>query len=206
MLTYTQIKRYDNMPFEQYLALMPQGERTYSHSFLKSEISGQSPLFVATERVKLGSLVDAILTSPDTVNPADPQFRVACKIASAIKAHFNKNGIDITKVLTPQVSYLGKLAYRGLQMNVCGRLDWEIPNRAVLDLKVTAAKTDKEFAKIITYMGYPNQMFNYMGLSGTKVAYIVPYSTKANACLSIIRMEWSYKNSFWESSVLKFGK
>lgn len=195
------------MPFEQYLELALQGnlgQRTYSHSFLKREQSGQSPYMELTDKMRLGSMVDDILTSPETVNPAvNPEmFKRACKIASEIKKQFK----GMLNSFVPQVSYTGQIIYKGIAMNVCGRLDWLLEKHAVIDLKVTDAKTDKAFAGVIDFMGYRNQMFNYCGLSQTKVAYIIPYSTKAGACLSVVKMEWNTgSNEFFENAVLKFG-
>lgn len=203
MLTYSNIQRIENLPFEKYLALSNDGERAYSHSFLKSEQSGVSPLFVASQKVKLGKMVDEILMSPETVNPALPEFSEGRKIASAIKARFGK----LIDNFVPQVSYTGQLSHKGLVMNICGRLDWELPKHSVIDLKVTDAKTDKEFAKIIEYMGYSNQMFNYRGLAGVENSFLIPYSTKAKACLSVVKIEWSQASKdFWKNAVIKFGK
>lgn len=190
------------MPFEQYLLLSNTGERSYSHSFLKSEQSGVSPLFVASQKVKLGKMVDSILMSPDEVNPAEPEFKIGRKIASEIKRQFG----PMISNFVPQLSYTGCLNYKGIVMNVCGRLDWLLTNHAVIDLKVTDAKTDKEFAKIIDYMGYDNQLFNYRGLAGVNKSFIIPYSTKAKACLSVVELEYSHSaEKFWIDSVLKFG-
>lgn len=204
MLTYQNIQRYDNMPFEDYLNVVGvDSDRTFSHSFLKSEQNGVSPLFIPSNKVKIGAMVDAILTSPETVDPSQPFFKEGCRIASKIKA---KHG-DLIKHFTPQVSYTGQISYKGLVMNTCGRLDWLLENIAVIDLKVTEAKSDSEFEKIISFMGYRNQMFNYMNLSGTKESYILPYSTKTNDCLTIVPIKWSLgANEFWQNAVLKFGK
>ena len=188
------------MPFDSYLNL---GSSFFSHSFLKSEESGTSPLFVPSNKVRIGKMVDNILMSPDEVDITLPEFSEGKKIARAIKIKFG----NLISQFVPQVSYAAQLSYKGLVMDVCGRLDWELPNHAVIDLKVTDAKTDKEFAKIIEYMGYNNQMFNYRGLSQLRQSFILPYSTKANNCLSIIENKYSQSaEEFWKSAVLKFGK
>ena len=205
MLTYSQITRHDNLPFEQYLEIALQGylgSRYYSHSFLKREVAGQSPYQEVTAKMKLGSLVDEILTSPETVNVTDPNFKMACRIASTIKAKWG----GLISQFVPQISYTGSLTYKGLALPVCGRLDWKLSTLSVIDLKVTDAKTDKEFAKIINHFGYDNQLFNYMGLSETKSGYIMPYSTKAEACLSVVKIERTLINGFWQDSVIKFGR
>lgn len=200
MLTYTNIQRFENMPFNDYLIM---GERNYSHSFLKSEQSGTSPLFIPSNKVKLGKMVDSILMSPDEVDVSAPEFGPGKKIASKINYKF----WHLIKNFVPQVSYIGQLSYRGITMNVCGRLDWELPNHSVIDLKVTDAKTDKEFAKVIEYMKYPNQMFNYRGLANVRQSFILPYSTTAKDCLSIVKLEYSpAAEKFWRDAVIKFGK
>lgn len=204
MLTYSNIQRFENMPFEDYLRMANNNnERYYSHSFLKSEQSGTSPLFITSNNVKLGKMVDSILMSPDEVDVSAPEFSHARKIASEIKLKFG----HLIKNFVPQVSYVGQLSYRGLVMNVCGRLDWELPNHSVIDLKVTEAKSDKEFAKVIEHMGYGNQMFNYRGLAGVRQSFLLPYSTTAKACLSVVKMEYSPSaEKFWTDAVIKFGK
>lgn len=202
MLKYSNINRFDNLPSEEYFAMYDATERHYSHSFLKREQSGHSPHLEMTAKIRLGKMVDAILMSPDEVNPADPEFKPGCVIASAIKAKF-KGLIDN---FVPQVSYTGKLSYRGLVMNVIGRLDWELPNHSAIDLKVTDAKTDREFSKVIEFMGYPNQLYNYRGLAGVKSSFIIPYSAKANCCLTPVKLEWSQESeNFWTGCVIKFG-
>jgi hypothetical protein len=204
MLTYKNIQRIVNMDSKDYFALYSLEDKYYSHSFLKSEQSGQSPYLEITEKIKIGAMADNILTSPDKVNPALPEFRAGRNIASNINQ--NKIFKPLLPLFVPQVSYMAQITYKGLVMNVCGRLDWEIPKIAAIDLKVTDAKTDKEFAAIIRHMKYDNQMFNYMGMSGTKQAFIIPYSTKANACLSVVKFEYGIgRNEFWENSVIKFG-
>jgi hypothetical protein len=197
MIQYTNIQRRLNIPFNEY-----QKFNGYSHSFLKSEINGVSPEFIASEKVKLGSLVDAILTQDDKVDYADPQFNVAMKIAIEIKDKF---GVMI-KQFVPQVSYTAMASYGGLQMPITGRLDWELPKHAVIDLKVTGAKTDKEFATLIALMGYDNQLFNYCKMAGVTKGYLMPYSTSAKKCLSVVSVPIMDRNIFWESKILKFGK
>ncbi len=203
MLTYSNTKRFENMSFESYLQMAGDSDKFYSHSFLKSEQAGVSPLFIASQKVKLGKMVDAILMDPDEVDISLPEFADGRKIASAIRNQF-KSLIDN---FIPQVSYTSTLRYKGLEMNVCGRLDWELPKHAVIDLKVTDAKTDKEFAKVIDFMGYSNQMHNYRCLSGVSASYLLPYSTKSKTCLSVVKMEYSPDaEQFWKDAVLKFGK
>ena len=196
MIHYTQIQRHENLPFQNYLEL-----GGYSHSFLKSQKNGITPYFKVTDKVRLGSLVDALLTQDDRFDYADPLSDKAISIASQIKHSLGAS----YRSLKPQISYTGIANLGAFQMKVTGRLDWEIPKHAVLDLKVTGAKSDREFAAYIDHMGYKNQLWNYAKLAGLKRAYILAFSVPANKCLSLVSVEVGDRNEFWESKIMEFG-
>lgn len=196
MIHYSNIKLYHDLPFDDYLAL-----HGNSNSFLKSEVNGTSPLFIQTNKIKLGSLVDALLTQDDRVDFADPLMNHAMKIAVEIKDTFG----PLIKQFVPQLSYTADMHYEGLTMKTKCRPDWMLLKKAPVDLKVTAAKTDKEFVAIINHLGYKNQLFNYSGVSGTDTGYLMPYSTTAGCCLSIVSVPKLDRNSFWEGKIMKWG-
>ena len=207
MITYSNIQRFVDMPPQVYFALSEiEQDKFFSHSFLKNEKQGFAQKIDPTEKMKLGSLVDKILTESDKITGEEINskiFKPACVIASKIKKKFG----DLIKNFEPQISYAGQADFKGIKLNVCGRLDWELPELAVIDLKITDAKSDAEFLKIVKHFGYDNQMFNYCGLSSTKQAFLMPYSTKANACLSIVKFEYSISaNEFWQEKILLHGK
>lgn len=198
MITYSEIKRYENIPFDQYRKL-----GGYSFSFLKREIGGVSPEFIASDKVKLGSLVDAILMQPDEANITSPLWNDAVKIASHIRSSFG----SLLPAFKSQRSYTGVMSHAGLSMRVTGRTDWEIDGMAVIDLKVTSAKTDAQFKALITHMGYDNQQWNYARLADVKAAYLSPYSFVTKRPLSIVKLPiTSDYNEFWASKILKFGE
>jgi len=196
MIQYNNTKRYENLPFEQYLKL-----GGYSHSFLKSQKNGITPYFKVTDKVRLGSLVDALLTQDDRFDFSDPLAQDAIKIARNIKDMFG----GMIQLFKPQISYTSTLELMGLSLNVTGRLDWELPKHAVIDLKVTGAKSDKEFASYIEHMGYKNQLWNYAKMAGLKKAYIIPYSVPNKKCLNIVTIPLNERNEFWENAVFNFG-
>lgn len=198
MITYSDIKRYENVPFEQYRKL-----GGYSFSFLKREVAGVSPEFIASDKVKLGSLVDAILMQPEEADISSPLWNDAVKIASHIRSSFG----TLLPAFKSQRSYTGVISHAGLSMCVTGRTDWEIDQMAVIDLKVTSAKTDAQFKALVTHMGYDNQQWNYARLAGAKAAYLMPYSSVAKKPLSIVKLPiTSDYNEFWASKILKFGE
>jgi hypothetical protein len=63
MILYKNIQSFDDVEFVKYLQ-MP----GYSQSFLKKEINGIAPGVDVTGNMKLGSMVDAILTEPHKVD------------------------------------------------------------------------------------------------------------------------------------------
>ena len=77
MINFTNRRRYDNIPFEQYLKV-----DGFSYSFLKREMQGSVPTFNSTPKVELRKLVDAILTQQDDIDIYSPQLKTAEKIAS----------------------------------------------------------------------------------------------------------------------------
>lgn len=198
MITYSDIKRYENVPFEQYRKL-----GGYSFSFLKREVAGVSPEFIASDKVKLGSLVDAILMQPDEADISSPLWNDAAKIASHIKSTFG----TLIPSFKSQRSYTGIMSHAGLSLRVTGRTDWEIDQLAIVDLKVTSATSDRQFAALISHMGYDNQQWNYARLAGAKAAYLLPYSSVAKKPLSVVKLPiTSDYNEFWASKILKFGE
>ena len=196
MITYTQTQRHENIPFEQYLKL-----GGYSHSFLKGQKNGISPYFNVTDKVRLGSLVDALLTQDDRFDFSDKQANDAMKISRQIKDTFG----GMIALFKPQISYTSTITDGTFSLPVTGRLDWELPKQCVIDLKVTGAKSDKEFAAYIEHMGYKNQLWHYAKMAGLKRAYILPYSSVARKCLSIVNVEVGDRNEFWESKLREFG-
>ena len=196
MISYNNTQRHENIPFEQYLKL-----GGYSHSFLKSQRNGISPYFKVTDKVRLGSLVDALLTQDDRFDHSDQLAPMAINIARQIKDTFG----GMIQLFKPQISYTSELNFNGFNLNVTGRLDWELPKHAVIDLKVTGAKSDKEFAAYIDHMGYKNQIWNYAKMGGFKKGYILAYSVPMKRCLTIKSVEIGDRNEFWESKIMEFG-
>jgi len=196
MITYSNTQRYENLPFEQYLKL-----DGYSHSFLKGQKNGITPYFKVTDKVRLGSLVDALLTQDDRFDFSDPLAQKAISIARNIKDTFG----GMIKLFKPQISYTSVASLGAFSLKVTGRLDWELPKHCIIDLKVTGAKSDKEFATYIEHMGYKNQLWHYAKMGGFNKAYIVAYSTPAKKCLNVVSIPVGDRNEFWEQKILEFG-
>lgn len=193
-IIYTDIVRYDNLPAKNYFQL-----RGKSHSYLKRENNGVLPEFVETPKIIIGKLVDAILTDPDNVDTSNQHYPIARDIAIHIKNTFG----DLIKRFKPQISYTATLNYNGLKMPSQGRLDWELPRHAVLDLKITEATS---LDALVKFMGYDNQGWHYCKMANVTKFYIIAYSTKLGKCFPPFFIDCSSNyNEFWAKGVLKFG-
>ena len=193
MIEYRNIQRYDDLEFGKYLNL-----NGYSHSFLKREVGGVSPEFTETDKVRLGKLVDGILTDPRSVDMKSNLYPAAKSIAYEIKTKF---GTLIDK-FEKQVSFSAELEFSGFVMPTTCRLDFGVPNFAVIDLKVTYA-TDVH--ALIKFMGYENQLWNYCKVYQVERQYILIYSVPLRRSFFLDLGELQKRNAFWENKVLKFG-
>ncbi|MEY4767706.1 MAG: hypothetical protein RL637_345 [Pseudomonadota bacterium] len=193
MINYSEITRYQSDDFGAYLKAPG-----YSHSYLKQEINGILPEFNVTENVRIGKIVDAIITG-EPVNMSDELYPYCRDIAGAIKANYG----SLIDAFEKQVNYMGKAEYNRFTMPVKGRLDFLLPKNAAIDLKVTKSKDIKS---LIKYMGYENQLWNYCKLAGVKKAFLMVYSIPLKKT-QLIQLDCSNTyNEFWAEKILKFGK
>lgn len=162
-------------------------------------MAGSKKLFIPTEKVKIGSLVDAFLTEPDLVDINDKNYLKAKKIASCIKNNFG----HLIKRFENQVCYSAEIEYQGLILPTIGKLDWLLPEHAVIDLKFTK---EKSLTGVINHFGYNNQLWHYSRLAVVRKAYIIAYSDAIVDCLPIINIDVREdENEFWKNAVLKYG-
>ncbi len=193
MITYSNIVRYDNLPFDDYLNLAG-----YSHSFLKRERNGIMPHLEITDNILLGALVDSILTEPSRVQMSHVLYPAASKIAATLKHQYG----DLIKHFKTQVSYTATVECSGLEMQVKGRTDFLLESRAIIDLKVTKAKN---VSALIQYMGYENQVWHYAKLAQVEKAYILIYSVPLKRTFIIPMQVQNSANDFWIDKILLFG-
>lgn len=193
-IKYLDIKRVDALDFDIYKN-MP----GYSFSFLKNEENGMPQEVKESFKIKVGKIVDAILTEDGNVDMTCEEYPIARSIAIKIKEKF---GAYIPK-FDKQVSYMATMCYHNHYMPTRGRLDYLIPNVAVVDLKVTF---EKKWMELIKYMRYNDQQWNYANMAQVKRKFImihsVPLGTTEMVDLGVV----TPRNEFWESKVLKFGK
>ena len=202
-MQYNNIQCREGLSFPAYLELPG-----YSHSFLKSQVQGVPKAFTPTAKMQLGTLVDEIQTGrADLSHPDYPRAR---RIAAALQEKF---GTALASFKT-QVSLSATISHAGLEMSVKGRPDYLLPGMMVLDLKVTsggctrkgASREVKEAAlhKLIDFMGYDNQLWNYGQMSGARLYFILYYSVPLDECF-VLQRKCEGAQAWWEDKVLMFG-
>jgi hypothetical protein len=194
MIQYTNILRHDNVPFEEYLRLPG-----YSHSYLKRERFGMVEELTMTDNIMIGKLVDGILTDQEGVDMKSPLYSQAKLIAYDIMKTW---GAQI-KLFRKQVSYTADVNHNGFIMPTTGRLDFELPKHAVVDLKVTKSK---DVDGLINYMGYKNQVWHYAKMAQVNDAYIMIHSIPLRRNFIRAIDCSSNMNEFWADKCINFGK
>jgi hypothetical protein len=193
MITYSNIKKYDCLGFMEYLRLPG-----FSHSFLKQERSGIVADLNITENIRIGKLVDAILTDTGNADMRDSLYPVAREIAYYIEKQFGK----LIKHFESQVSYTAFMQCNGFTMITKGRLDWLLKDIAVIDLKITKSRNIRN---IIEYMGYKNQVYHYARLAEVPKAYLMVHSIPLRKT-ELIKIDCSgNENQFWQEKIIHFG-
>lgn len=195
-ITHTNIQRFDNIPFEDYLKF-----GGFSHSFLKRERGGITEEFVMTDKVMIGKLVDGIITEPGEVDMSHKLYPIAKRIAFDINNTFG----DLISSFVSQVSYKAEVNFNGFVMPTTGRLDFLLPGHAVIDLKVTFEKVGS-LEGLIEFMGYKNQLWNYCKMAQVDKAYLMFHSVKSKkTIIKFIDCSNGY-NDFWADKTMLFGK
>jgi PDDEXK-like domain of unknown function (DUF3799) len=206
MIEYSNIQKFPSLDFEQYLSTPG-----FSHSTLKSMRDGIVKPFNVTDKVKVGKIVDTIRTGDVTnVDITDPLFKIASDIAECIRVEF---GNTFLSGLTSQLSYSAQMQelQTGLKFVVKGRPDWELGRLAVIDLKVTFDKSKDRFGleKLIEYMGYDRQLWNYGKLGNKKSHYLIMHSVhlrKTFVFKRLTKVEDVLKaEDWWSEKVIEYG-
>ncbi len=193
MIIYTDIKRYDNLSFADYQLMDP-----LSNSYLKHEVNGEPRTFEANASMKIGSLVDGILTAPDTVNMRDEFYQIAKDFAHNIKMEFGM----LIKEFNKQVSFTANAWTAGCMLKVKGRPDFCIEKFVVTDLKITKST---DIMGLIKYMRYEDQVWHYCKLARAPQGYLMVYSIPLRKT-HIIKVDVSKEtNTFYQGKIMRLG-
>lgn len=166
-----------------------------SHSYLKSG----GGIVIPTEKMQLGSLVDAIITGGKEVDTTDKQYHAAKKIAAEIMQQYS-----IINMCRKQYGIIGTLTDGYMQLNIKGLLDLLAMNIAVLDIKITG-ESFRNYESLITYFGYSNQLWLYSRLANVNKAGLIVYSTKENKAKFIEINITEPEPEFWRNALYANG-
>lgn len=205
MITYSNIHRSQNTPFDKYLEIPG-----LSHSSLKNIKDGIYKEFVPSDKIKIGKIVDDIRMFGET-DISNPLYPIAKNIAECLRIEIGEN---ILKSLISQVSYVADMKDElGLGIRIKGRPDWELGRLAVVDLKVTftgGIKKKEDLIPLINFMGYDNQLWNYGKLGDKKHHYLFIYSTYAKKTFFFKRLvneiDKDIAENWWANKILEHGQ
>lgn len=192
MITVTDTTKNEGVDFGSYLQT-----DGYSHSFLKYQRFGIVEPKESTINMRIGSLVDGVLSEPHKVDMSDSLYPAAKQIAYQLQQSYG----DMIKTFSKQVSYHATMQYGGFKLPVKGRLDFLLNNLAVIDLKVTWSK---DVDALIKYMGYHNQLFGYCKMANVAKGYIMIHSVPLKKTF-IREIPIGNSNEFWQDAIMNFG-
>lgn len=190
MITITEQKIYENLPFEEYLKLPG-----YSHSDIRNK--GQKVF--ATSKMQLGTAVHNYLLTPAEYSGENSALVVP--LAAKLKAEigpllpFLKPELSITckmNVVNPQTGKIWGMAARG-------RADLGIPGRFGIDIKVS----EMPLKKAVEYFEYDNQQNGYAIMFKFQQVIIIAINPKTRlVSMYVVPMQ----KHWWAERVLEYGR
>lgn len=174
-----------NIPFDDYLKIPGT-----SYSDIKNE---GKEFKAPSQKMQLGTNVHNYLLTPQEYMQEDA--RIVKPIALALK---NQLG-DLLPYLWPELVVTCNFVQSGFNMLYRGRIDLGIPDRLVIDIKVT----EMPIRKGIEYFGYDRQQSGYAIGIGAKVALIVAINPKT---LRIEIVNIPIKSDWWENQIIQKGE
>jgi len=162
-----------------------------------------------TEAYRFGSLVDAMITEPETVNflnrtHGDEQFTEdEFERARQMKRAFMNdivcnNILDMSECQKVMVKPYHEFDY-DIPFPLPVRCKWDLwmPNIGWgADIKSTTAKTHKEFEEAVRFFDYDRQRYFYMEIAGSRQDMIIGIS-KENFEVFKVPVKWG--DPLWES-------
>lgn len=193
MITFSNIQRYDNKNFVEYLESPGK-----SFSFIKKNHYGVKFEMKETDKMILGTLVDKVMTAPHEAQMLHPMYGMAKNIAAKIQErfpyliHFDK-----------QVSFSAITTCGEFSLPVKGRLDYLLPNSMVIDLKISQSRN---INSVIRHFEYNDQLWVYSKLAKVPKGYLMIYSVPLETT-TIVEIDVSSDHSnFWAGAITTFGK
>lgn len=180
----TEVQFYENISFEDYLKLPG-----ISFSGIKALERGTP---APSPKIKLGTDVHTYLLTPELYK--HDNIRIIKPLALELK---NTLG-SLFKHLKKELSVTANFCHEGFKLAYKGRLDLCIPNRLVIDIKVT----EEDIQKTIDYFGYTHQQSGYAtGINARTILILAinPKTLKTRMVSLGLYQEW------WNTQIVKRG-
>lgn len=178
-----------DIPFEDYLRLPG-----YSFSWLKS--GGQK--IEPTPKMRLGTKVHAYLLSAHEYEHGEDSDLVR-PLAMALKGVLG----PVLRYCTPELAVTADFIYDGMVLKYKGRIDLPVVSKPHLSLVIDLKVTEMDLRKSIDFFHYHHQVSGYCLAIGASKGVIVSVNPRTKKTqVQPIRLI----TSFWEKSVLRFGK
>lgn len=177
-------KTYPTLHFDEYLA-MP----GYSYSGIKNDGEIISP----TKKMQLGTRVHNYLLTPREYDYE--QYEIVKPCADVIRAKLG----PLLKYLMPELVVTCEMVSNDFRMPYKGRIDLCIPDRIVIDIKVS----EMPLHKAVPYFGYNNQVSGYSLAINAKVAIIISVNPKTKV---VTTMNIPITENFWEYHITRLGE
>jgi hypothetical protein len=177
------VRYYENMSFEDYLALPG-----YSYSGLKH---GGAHI-EETPKMRLGTAVHNYLLTPKYVTEINERVR---QMAVALKTTL---GGSLLKHLKAELVVTADFVHEGFVLKYKGRIDLCVPGKMVIDLKVT----DLQIIKAIEHFGYDRQISGYCLGTSSPLGFLLsvkPMNNSTNVSRVAVSSQW------WEQKTLQYG-
>lgn len=175
----------NNILFEDYLEM-----EGWSYSSIKNE---GVPFNPPTAKMQLGTHVHNYLLTPEEYSFDD--IAIVKPLATVIAQRI---GV-LMRYLRPELAVQATFSHAGFDMKYKGRLDLCIPDRIVIDLKVS----EQPLPVGIKYFGYDKQLSGYAMAIGAKAALIVGIHPKTK---KITTYNIPIDAAWWEYEILKRGE
>jgi hypothetical protein len=179
-MTVTNLITYEGLSFEDYRAL-PGLSFSSTRDYQITE---------PTAKMKLGTALDAYLTSPKTYDGYE--YKLISRAAPLVREKIG----GLWEKLHKQLSYTCTFEHEGFTLLHRGRPDFAIPGRIVIDLKFVEHKAAVDF------FDYGSQLSGYALALGCPLAFILEMSRKKQAARFI---PVKITEDFWRRQTLQHG-
>lgn len=183
-MTVKNIQYWRNVPFEQYLTMG-------GVSFSKAKHEGAT--FTPTEKMRLGTQVDAYLNEPARFDGDIARIK---PIAGLLMQRLGSIYHKFEKQLTITADFI----HDGMVLHYQGRPDWCMIRSLIVDLKISEG-----IFYTIDFFGYPDQLSGYaFGAEAKQALILAAHPDVRKKRTDLIRIAIS--DYWWIKQIEKYGE